>query len=465
MAIVEMVMPRMGESVMECTVISILKKVGDRVESDDSVMEVATDKVDTEVPSPFSGTIKEILVQEGDVVAVGNVVIRIETEASAHQNGSPEPTTDIPKEAAELESQFQTLVAPSAPPATQETLPLSGRFYSPLVLNIAQTEGISRQELDQIAGTGTDSRVTKKDILGYVEQKKHTPVGADLASAQGLASAQTAVSTQDAASSQAISSNEGTAQEAPSVSHSQSPASIRKSGIEIIPMDRMRRVIAERMLESQRISAHVTSFVETDMTNVVLWRNQIKDEFKKQTGEGITFTPILIEAVVKAIKDFPLINISVEGENILKKRDINVGMAVALPNGNLIVPIIHNADQYSLIGLAKKVNELANRARQNKLTPDDLAGGTYTVSNIGSFGNLMGTPIILQPQVAIMAFGAIQKRPVVLETPQGDVIGVRSMMYISHSYDHRVVDGALGGMFVKRVSDYLEKFDLNRSPF
>lgn len=462
MAIVEMVMPRMGESVMECTVISILKKVGDRVESDDSVMEVATDKVDTEVPSPYSGTIKEILVQEGDVVAVGNVVIRIETEASAHPNGSSEPTTDIPKEAAELETQFQTLVAPSAPPATQETLPLSGRFYSPLVLNIAQTEGISRQELDQIAGTGTDSRVTKKDILGYLEQKKHTPVGAGpqrrpLASAQDTAAAQE--------STQSISSNADAPQAAPSVSHSQSPASIRKSGIEIIPMDRMRRVIAERMLESQRISAHVTSFVETDMTNVVLWRNQIKDEFKKQTGEGITFTPILIEAVVKAIKDFPLINISVEGENILKKRDINVGMAVALPNGNLIVPIIHNADQYSLIGLAKKVNELANRARQNKLTPDDLAGGTYTVSNIGSFGNLMGTPIILQPQVAIMAFGAIQKRPVVIETPQGDVIGVRSMMYISHSYDHRVVDGALGGMFVKRVSDYLEKFDLNRSPF
>jgi len=456
MAIVEMVMPRMGESVMECTVISILKKVGDRVESDDSVMEVATDKVDTEVPSPYSGTIKEILVQEGDVVAVGNVVIRIETEASAHQNGSPEPTTDIPKEVAELESQFQTLVAPSAPPAAaQEPLPLSGRFYSPLVLNIAQTEGISRQELDQIAGTGTDSRVTKKDILGYLEQKNHPPIGAGIAT------------TQDAASNQSLasSSNAGTAQEAPSVSHSSSPVSSRKSGIEIIPMDRMRRVIAERMLESQRISAHVTSFVETDMTNVVLWRNQIKDEFKKKTGEGITFTPILIEAVVKAIKDFPLINISVEGENILKKRDINVGMAVALPNGNLIVPIIHNADQYSLIGLAKKVNELANRARQNKLTPDDLAGGTYTVSNIGSFGNIMGTPIILQPQVAIMAFGAIQKRPVVIETPQGDVIGVRSMMYISHSYDHRVVDGALGGLFVKRVSDYLEKFDLERSPF
>jgi 2-oxoglutarate dehydrogenase E2 component (dihydrolipoamide succinyltransferase) len=440
MAIVEMVMPRMGESVMECTIISILKKVGDAVESDDSVMEVATDKVDTEVPSPYSGIIKEILVKDGDVVAIGNIVMRIETEVTKHQNGSPTPIAEVPEEALALETQIQSLV--TSPIQATAVVPSSGRFYSPLVLNIAQTEGISRQELDQIAGTGTDSRVTKKDILGYLEEKKRHPVGA-LASAQAT----------------------GVAQESSHASSPQSPASIRKTGIEIIPMDRMRRVIAERMLESQRISAHVSSFVETDMTNVVLWRNQIKDEFKKQTGEGITFTPILIEAVVKAIKDFPLINISVEGENIIKKRDINVGMAVALPSGNLIVPVIHNADQYSLIGLAKKVNELANRARQNKLTPDDLAGGTYTVSNIGSFGNIMGTPIILQPQVAIMAFGAIQKRPVVIETPQGDVIGVRSMMYISHSYDHRVVDGALGGMFVKRVSDYLEKFDLKRSPF
>ncbi|MCP1383033.1 dihydrolipoamide acetyltransferase family protein [Runella salmonicolor] len=439
MAIVEMVMPRMGESVMECTIISILKKVGDAVESDDSVMEVATDKVDTEVPSPYSGIIREILVKEGDVVAIGNIVMRIDTEVTTPQNGSPTPIAEVPEEALALETQFQSLV--TSPIQSTADVSSSGRFYSPLVLNIAQTEGISRQELDQISGTGTDSRVTKKDILGYLEERKHHPVGA--------ASAQTA----------------GVAQETSHASSPQSPASIRKTGVEVIPMDRMRRVIMERMLESQRISAHVSSFVETDMTNVVLWRNQIKDEFKKQTGEGITFTPILIEAVVKAIKDFPLINISVEGENIIKKRDINVGMAVALPSGNLIVPVIHNADQYSLIGLAKKVNELANRARQNKLTPDDLAGGTYTVSNIGSFGNIMGTPIILQPQVAIMAFGAIQKRPVVIETPQGDVIGVRSMMYISHSYDHRVVDGALGGMFVKRVSDYLEKFDLKRSPF
>lgn len=446
MAIVEMVMPRMGESVMECTIISILKKIGDSVESDDSVMEVATDKVDTEVPSPYSGIIKEILVKDGDVVAIGNIVMRIETEVTSTQNGSPTPIAEVPEEALALETQFQSLVAS---PIQSAEVNSSGRFYSPLVLNIAQTEGISRQELDQIEGTGTDSRVTKKDILAYLEEKKRHPVGAGLASGPDPASIQ----------------NAGVAQEASHASSPQSPATIRKTGIEVIPMDRMRRVIAERMLESQRISAHVSSFVETDMTNVVLWRNQIKDEFKKQTGEGITFTPILIEAVVKAIKDFPLINISVEGENIIKKRDINVGMAVALPSGNLIVPVIHNADQYSLIGLAKKVNELANRARQNKLTPDDLAGGTYTVSNIGSFGNIMGTPIILQPQVAIMAFGAIQKRPVVIETPQGDVIGVRSMMYISHSYDHRVVDGALGGMFVKRVSDYLEKFDLKRSPF
>ncbi len=438
MAIVEMVMPRMGESVMECTIISILKKVGDRVESDDSVLEVATDKVDTEVPSSYSGIIKEILVQEGDVVPIGNAVIRIETETTVQVNGTPKADT-VPPEATELETQFQALVSTPSPSTAHAEIPVldSGRFYSPLVLNIAKTEGISRPELDSITGTGAEGRVTKKDILGYLEQKQSTVVSSP-------AKVQSSTAT---------------------VPGSPATVSDRKAGIEVIPMDRMRRLIAERMVESQRISAHVSSFVETDMTNIVLWRNQIKDDFRKQTGEGLTFTPLLIEAVVKAIKDFPLINISVEGENIIRKRDINIGMAVALPNGNLIVPVIHQADQYSLTGLAKKVNDLANRARQNKLTPDDLAGGTYTVSNIGSFGNIMGTPIIVQPQVAIMAFGSIQKRPVVIETPQGDVIGIRSMMYISHSYDHRVVDGALGGMFVKRVGDYLQQFDLQRKLF
>lgn len=454
MAIVEMVMPRMGESVMECTVISILKKVGDRVEADDSVMEVATDKVDTEVPAPYGGIIAEILVKEGDVVPVGNVVIRIDTPAGAAVNGVT--PVAVPEEADELEKQFETVATTiiAALPHPTDSIN-SGRFYSPLVLNIAQMEGISRQELDQISGTGAESRVTKKDILAYLESRQQSAVHSPQSTAGGV----------PLYSSEVDTNSSNSAKKPDASGMTKSPIENRQSPTEIVPMDRMRRMIAERMIESKNTSAHVASFVETDMTNIVLWRNQIKDEFRRQTGDGITYTPILIEAVVKAIKDFPLINISVEGENILKKRDINIGMAVALPSGNLIVPVIHNADQYSLIGLAKKVNELANRARQNKLTADDLAGGTYTISNIGTFGNVMGTPIIVQPQVAIMAFGAIQKRPVVIETPQGDVIGIRSMMYISHSYDHRVVDGALGGMFVKRVSDYLTQFDLNRKLF
>jgi 2-oxoglutarate dehydrogenase E2 component (dihydrolipoamide succinyltransferase) len=418
----DMTMPKMGESVMECTIISILKKVGERVEADESVFEVATDKVDTEVPSPFEGIIEEILVNQGDVVAIGSVVMRIQAAVVGQTASAPvaAPTVEAPPaELVALEQKMAEL-APVAKSVQGE-----GRFYSPLVLTIAKAEGISLAELESIAGSGAENRLTKNDILNYVKQITNNKLQ--------------------------IADNK------PTVGPAQTT--------NLIPMDRMRRVIAGRMVESKRISAHVTSFVEADMTNVALWRNRTKEEFKKQTGESITFTPILIEAVVKAIKDFPLINVSVEGDNILQKRDINVGMAVALPNGNLIVPVIHNADQYSLIGLAKKVNELANRARANKLTADDLAGGTYTISNIGAFGNIMGTPIIVQPQVAIMAFGVIQKKPVVIETPQGDVFGVRQMMYLSHSYDHRVVDGALGGLFVKRVSDYLEGFDLERKLF
>lgn len=447
-----MVMPRMGESVMECTVIGILKKVGDRVEADDSVMEVATDKVDTEVPTPYGGVIAEILVNEGDVVPVGNAIIRIETNGSVAVPVAEE-SQEVQTLEREIETVTQSLVANVQPSSSTRTTSeaVSTRFYSPLVQTIAKMEGVSLQELEQIAGTGAENRVTKKDILDYLASRSSSP--------QSMGDSPQSI----------VDSQQGTANLQHKTGNPKpetaNPKHETSKGIEVVPMDRMRKMIAERMVESKRISPHVSSFVETDMTNIVLWRNQIKDEFKRQTGEGLTFTPLLIEAVVKAIKDFPLINISVEGDTILKKRDINVGMAVALPSGNLIVPVIHNADQYSLIGLAKKVNDLANRARQNKLTADDLAGGTYTVSNIGTFGNIMGTPIILQPQVAIMAFGAIQKRPVVIETPQGDVIGIRSMMYISHSYDHRVVDGALGGMFVKRVSDYLSEFDLNRKLF
>jgi len=421
---IEMTMPKMGESVMECTIISILKKVGERVEADDSVFEVATDKVDTEVPSPFAGVIQEIMVKEGDVVAIGSVVMRLATAAtemvSPQTTPTPQPDQEpVPAEMLELGAQLAAFVPNTVITHSNGN---SARFYSPLVQTIAKAENISLAELETIAGSGAENRVTKKDILAYLE-------------------------------------NRNKPNEQPPTHHT------TKTPHEILPMDRMRRVIAERMVASKRISAHVTSFVETDMTNVALWRNRQKADFKTQTGESITFTPILIEAVIKAIKDFPLINVSVENDTIVKKRDINVGLAVALPNGNLIVPVIHNADQYSLIGLTKKVNELANRARTNKLTADDLAGGTYTVSNIGAFGNIMGTPIIVQPQVAIMAFGVIQKKPVVIETPQGDAFGVRQLMYISHSYDHRVVDGALGGLFVKRVSDYLEGFDLERKLF
>ena len=422
-------MPAMGESITECTVLSILKNVGESVEVDDSILEVATDKVDTEVPSPQAGVIAQVLVQQNDVIKIGSVIFKIETGVVSKT--APPPATEIeaPSTAEAIETGI--LVSGSyARPAMEGVA--SAKFYSPLVLNIAKEEGVTAQELDQIVGTGAEQRVTKQDILGFVKHKKSQPLPPQI------------VETPKTDAVRVVSTN---------------------GGNEIIQMDRMRRLIADRMVDSKRVSPHVTSFVETDMTNVVLWRNKIKDDFKKQTGEALTFTPILIEAIVKAIKDFPMINVSVEGETIIKKRDINIGMAVALPTGNLIVPVVHCADQYSLIGLAKKVNDLANRARTNKLTADDLAGGTYTVSNIGTFGNVMGTPIIVQPQVAIMAFGAIQKKPAVIETPQGDLLGIRQLMFMSHAYDHRVVDGALGGMFVKRVSDYLEGFDLNRKLF
>jgi 2-oxoglutarate dehydrogenase E2 component (dihydrolipoamide succinyltransferase) len=412
MAIIDMTMPRLGESVIECTIISILKKVGETVEADDSVLEVATDKVDTEVPSSVSGVISQILVKEGDTIAIGSVIMKIETNKDSEVAIPTEiaPVVAPSNGMAAIEQLTQTLVQ-------QPTFVSSHKFYSPLVQTIAKAEGISIEELNQMVGTGAEGRITKNDILGYVKHRTSSRTG------------------------------------------SPDPT----SNIEIIPMDRMRKLIAERMIESQRISAHVSSYVECDMTNVVRWRESIKGSFKQKTGETLTYTPIFIEAIAKAIADFPMINISVEGNNIIKKNEINVGMAVALPSGNLIVPVIKNANKLDLVQLTKAVNDLASRGRDNKLTADDLDGGTYTMSNIGTFGNLMGTPVIMQPQVAIMAFGAIQKRPVVIETPQGDVIGIRPMMYLSHSYDHRVVDGALGGMFVKRVAEYLEKFDSNRS--
>ncbi|PZX53845.1 2-oxoglutarate dehydrogenase E2 component (dihydrolipoamide succinyltransferase) [Algoriphagus ratkowskyi] len=428
MAIVEMLMPKMGESITEGTVLTWLKNEGDIIEQDESVLEVATDKVDTEVPSTHAGVLKKILAKEGDVIAVGAPIAIIET--AAENNAVPNTSADTSTKKEELVNLApENNAALLSSDETKESNDSGDdRFYSPLVLSIAKEEGISKAELTKVVGSGKDARVTKQDMLNYLAAKNDsvkqvtTPI--------------------------------------PSISAPKIPVSISGSD-EIIEMDRMRKMIAHRMIESKRISAHVTSFVETDMTNIVLWRERNKLEYKAKFGESITYTPFFIEAVAKAIRDFPMINISVDGERIIRKNEINVGMAVALPSGNLIVPVIRNADQLNLVGISKKVNELANLARTNKLSPDHLSGGTYTVSNVGSFGNVMGTPIIPQPQVAIMAVGAIIKKPAVIETPTGDVIAIRHKMFLSHSYDHRVVDGSLGGRFVKRVSDYLEAFDIN----
>ena len=434
MALVEMVMPKMGESIMEATILSWLKKEGDKIEQDESVVEVATDKVDTEVPATHEGTLKEILAKDGDVVEVGKPIAIISTNSEENVNGSSKPVIEKPTPSVAPEPKEVVLSNGSSKvePVT------SGRFYSPLVLNIAREEKIALAELEQLPGSGKEGRVTKKDILAFVKTRVASPT---------VPSMPVSVPSSSPAKSVAPASTVP-----PSVSGED----------EIIEMDRMRKIIAERMVESKSISAHVTSFVEADVTNIVTWRNKVKKDFEKREGEKITFTPIFIEAIAKAIRDFPMINISVSGSNIIRHRSINIGVAVALPSGNLIVPVIKNADQYNLVGLSKQVNSIANKARNNKLSPDDLSGGTYTISNVGSFGNVMGTPIIPQPQVAILAVGAIVKKPSVIETPEGDFIGIRHKMFLSHSYDHRVVDGALGGMFVRKVADYLEAFDVNR---
>lgn len=414
---------------MEGTVLAWLKKVGETITEDESLLEVATDKVDTEIPSTHAGVLKEILAQEGDVVEVGKPIARIETDALTASPATEAPATDAVNEAEKL---LETAVALATVPVSDIPAKSGDRFYSPLVRNIAKEEQISLEELEQITGTGQDGRVTKKDILTYVAYRKGTPAAAAAAS-------------------------NGQSRPAPT------PVAVTMSGEdEIIEMDRMRKMIAERMVASKQISPHVTSFVEADVTPVVNWRHKMKRLYQERDGQVLTFTPIFIEAVVKAIKDYPMINVQVDVSRIIKKKAINVGLAVALPSGNLIVPVIHNADQMNLLGLTQKVNDLARRARENKLKPDELQGGTYTVSNVGSFGNVMGTPIIMQPQVAILALGAVVKKPAVIETPQGDFIGIRHKMFLSHSYDHRVVDGALGGMFVRRVADYLENFDVER---
>ena len=427
MASVEMLMPKMGESIIEGTILTWLKKEGDSIEADESVLEVATDKVDTEVPATHGGILTKILAKEGDVVAVGTAIAIIETNAAVTKEAPASPVTpkeEVVQAAPALTASLVTTVEPEAASHSD------ARFYSPLVKSIAKEEGISADELSRIPGSGAEGRVTKQDMLDYLASR-----------------------------SNGSSKNTGATKTPPSISQPKVAPSIT-GGDELIEMDRMRKMIATRMVESKRISAHVTSFVEADMTNIVLWREKNKEAYKAKYGEGITFTPFFIDAVAKAIRDFPMINISVEGDHILKKKDINIGMAVALPSGNLIVPVIKNADQLNIVGISKKVNDLANRARNNKLTADDVTGGTYTVSNVGSFGNVMGTPIIPQPQVAILAIGAIVKKPAVVETPTGDVIAIRHKMFLSHSYDHRVVDGSLGGMFVRRVADYLEEFDL-----
>lgn len=425
MSSIEMIMPKMGESIMEATVLKWLKKVGDKVEADEYLLEVATDKIDTEVPASHTGILTEIFVKEGEVAEIGKPICIIQTDGE-EQNNLSKSTQISEKLTIEIE-EIKVLTGINIDPiSTVKLSNLEGsKFYSPLVLSICKEEKISNSELESIKGTGAEGRVTKHDIFAFLENRKNQP---EIVLKQEVKAKPIIISGND----------------------------------EIIQMDRMRKMIADRMVESVRIAPHVTSFVETDMTNVAIWRNNIKDSFKKQYGENITYTPILVEAIVKAIKDFPQINASVNGDKIIVKSKINIGMAVALPSGNLIVPVIHNADQYNLIGLTIKINDLSKRARENKLKPEDLEGGTYSFSNIGTFGNIMGTPIIMQPQVAIMAFGAIQKKPAVIETPQGDLLGIRQKMFISHSYDHRVVDGSLGGQFVKRVSDYLEGFEIDR---
>ncbi len=438
MAQYDMIMPKMGESVAEATITKWLKNEGDAVAPDESVLEIATDKVDSEVPAQKGGILVKRLFNEGDVVQVGTVIAIIADSASSSLS-APAATPA----AAPVKAETPPVIAVQH--VAQAVVSSGDRFYSPLVKSIAKEEQISNAELDAIAGTGKEGRVTKEDILNYIAKRKSAPAAVV---AEPAAIVQPAVTSQ-----------------APSAPATSAPAKSTVSvnaGDEIIEMDRMRKLIADHMVKSKHTSPHVTSFVEADVTNIVMWRDKIKNSFEKRENEKITFTPIFIEAIARAIKDFPMINIAVDGNNIIKRKDINIGMAAALPSGNLIVPVIKNADQKNLLGLTKAVNDLANRARAGKLTPDEISGGTFTLTNVGSFGNVMGTPIINQPQVAIMAVGAIKKKPVVIETPQGDTIGIRHMMFLSHSYDHRVVDGSLGGSFVRRVADYLEAFDLNR---
>lgn len=450
---IEVLLPKMGESVAEATITKWLKNVGDTILEDEPIVEIATDKVDSEVPSPAAGVLKQILFNEGDVVQVGAVfaVIGGEGEATSVAPVSSGTTAEISHKVEHaVVEQLMTSVNGNGGelPKNSEL----DKFYSPLVRSIAEKENISFVELEAISGSGQEGRVTKKDILNYVENRKSGAI------------AQPKVEVVIKPEVQEKVEKPTTTPAAPVASaplYKAPPVPISPND-DIVEMDRMRKIIAENMVMSKHVSPHVTSFVEADVTNIVLWREKNKNAFEKREGEKLTFTPIFVEAVAKAIKDFPMINVMLNGNQIVVKKDINIGMATALPSGNLIVPVIKNADQLNLVGLAKQVNNLANKARINKLNPDDIQGGTYTISNVGTFGNVMGTPIIAQPQSAILALGAIRKKPAVIETPQGDTIGIRHLMFLSHSYDHRIIDGALGGTFVKRVADYLEQFDINR---
>jgi 2-oxoglutarate dehydrogenase E2 component (dihydrolipoamide succinyltransferase) len=454
MAKYELRMPKMGESIIEATILSWSKSVGDRIEMDETVVEIATDKVDSEVPSPVEGTLLEIMFDVDAVVPVGEVIAIIGTEGEESSDGEKDSTAQVNEKQDESVSEPTPAkaTAPKTAPQVATSVDVStiessnipanveGSFYSPLVRNIAQTEGISLDELQSISGSGARGRVTKSDIMAYLEERK----------SGGLQKKEipTQTTTQ-------VSSNTGLTKPV-SASNGRHDSS---GNVEIVEMDRMRKLIAKHMVESKHTSPHVTSFVEADVTNIVQWRNKVKKKFQEKYGEKITYTPIFIEAVVKAIRELPGINISLDGDKIIYKKDINIGMAAALPNGNLIVPVIQHADQLNLLGLTRAVNDLAGRARNNQLKPDEIQGGTYTVTNVGTFGNVMGTPIINQPQVAILAMGAIRKMPAVVETAQGDMIGIRHKMFLSHSYDHRIVDGFLGGTFVRKVADFLEAFD------
>jgi 2-oxoglutarate dehydrogenase E2 component (dihydrolipoamide succinyltransferase) len=439
MAEIQIVMPKMGESIAEATIIQWLKEEGDTVALDEPIVEIATDKVDSEIPSTEEGVLVKKLYNDGDVVQVGAPVAVIQTEGGevAVSESAPVVAEEPAKEHVEVvEATVNDAITVSS---TSDVSNANGeRFYSPLVMNIAKTEGISMNELEAIPGTGKEGRVTKRDILAYVKNG-----GAGTAK-------------------EVSAPAKDTKSVAPTKVEPQKVAVPLMPGDEVIEMDRMRKLISDHMVMSKHTSPHVTSFVEADVTNLVNWRNKVKNSFQEKHGEKITFTPLFVEAIVNAINEFPMINISVDGDNIIKRKSINVGMAAALPSGNLIVPVIKNADTLNLLGITKAVNDLANRARANQLKPDEIQGGTYTITNVGSFGNVFGTPVINQPQVAIMAVGAIRKKPAVVETEYGDVIAVRHMMYLSHSYDHRVVDGALGGMFVRKVADYLEQWDVNR---